>query len=97
MTAFGATFRVYVAGKLVDSDRTDMRHMERIDGIAARQALLCSAAEDADRPWMVEVEFDDGEHLRWGTDPAGMVVPLEMGLDELHEALMRRLAGGDDG
>jgi hypothetical protein len=86
-------FRVYVGGAQVDSVRItfdDDDAWGRMVEHAARQADLCHAAVVRGVPWMVEVVFWDGEHVRWGTDVDGMVVPVEMGLSELIDVINRR-------
>jgi hypothetical protein len=83
-------FRVYVGGALVDSVRItfdDDDTWGRMVEHAARQADLCHAAGVRGVPWMVEVIFWDGEHVRWGTDVDGMVVPVEIGFSELLDVI----------
>ena len=41
--------------------------------------------------WFIEVSFDDGEHVRFGTDRGGMVLPVEVGRERLVEALAKRM------
>lgn len=86
-------FRLYVLGRVVDQ-RAVVLGMGGVDDqvadIAGVQAELAGRAEMAERPWMAEVEFWDGEHVRWGTDVDGMAVPVAVGLDRLVAALEAR-------
>jgi hypothetical protein len=84
-----ATFRIFIAGQLVD--QTTISGLgDDIGGLAVRHGELCEAANRAGRKYLVEVEFGDGEHVRWGTDVDGMVIPMEVGIDDLMRALMKR-------
>jgi hypothetical protein len=84
-------FRVWVDGELADETTIVLgTHDEHIEAIAARQAELCNSAEEAGQRYLVEVKFWDGEHVRWGTDTDGMVVPVEVGLMNLLDAIAAR-------
>jgi hypothetical protein len=74
-------FRVFVAGDLEDERRLDLSmDMERmaheIGLIGGMHVAICGMADDEGLTYLVEVEFPDGEHVRWGTDPLGMVMPM---------------------
>lgn len=86
-----AEFRFYIDGKLAGRDRVGSGRSE-VSLIAASHAALADDCETYGRKWMVEVVFSDGEHVRWGTDVDGMVVPVEVGLGELLQAVARRMA-----
>ena len=88
----GAVFRFYIDGKVATSDSvTDpARRREQVGDIAATHGWLADECDERGRKWMVEVEFSDGEHVRWGTDVDGMVVPIEVGAAELLDAIARR-------
>jgi hypothetical protein len=87
-------FRVYVDGVMVDQHPVVLGTGDRdhVATIATRQADICKSAADAGSSWLVEVEFWDGEHVRWGTDAGGMVVPVEIGMAHLMDAIARRWA-----
>jgi hypothetical protein len=85
MTVVGATFRLYLDGELADEDTPATP--EAIEACAERQGDL--AASHAGR-YLVEVEFPDGEFVRFGDDAAGMRDPiaLEGGLGRLADFLL---------
>ena len=56
------------------------------------QGRVCAEAEARGSVYLVDVEFWDGEHVRWGTDADGMVIPLEVGLHDLAQAINARWA-----
>jgi hypothetical protein len=39
---------------------------------------------------MVEMVFPDGEHVRWGSDPGGMVEPIWVEGSELPDTVARQ-------
>jgi hypothetical protein len=89
--------RVYVDGRIIDDSvlvwgPSGLRDI--LGDLGQKHGELCRAAETTGRPYMVEFEFWDGEFVRWGTDPAGMVEPIYMrdGLANLLAALERRWA-----
>jgi hypothetical protein len=75
--------RIFVARELLgeESLELDADDLETsLPLIAARHAMLAG-----DRPFMVEIEFLDehdplARYFRFGTDPAGMVIPIEIAL-----------------
>jgi len=74
-------FRVYVAGEKIDERALDLSAdplamMRDTSMIGNLQVAICQRAEDQGLTYLVEVEFPDGEHVRWGTDPLGMVMPM---------------------
>ena len=40
--------------------------------------MLQRHPEMFERPHMIELDFGDGDYFRWGTDPAGMVIPIKI-------------------
>lgn len=78
--------RIFVAGRLlgeetleVDADEIESKFPE----IASHHAKLVG-----DRPFMVEIEFLDEpdpmtRYFRFGTDPSGMVKPIEVALGSI--------------
>jgi hypothetical protein len=82
--------RVYVAGRLLERDEMTIGggDLEVIGALGHRHAHICRTAESEGLAWLIEVVFDDGEHVRWGTDAAGMVEPVPV--DDIAEALLRR-------
>jgi hypothetical protein len=87
-------FRLFVYGRMVDQRMilADAGALSAVGDIAIHQGELAAAAEAAGRPYMVEVEFSDGDHVRWGTDVNGMVIPMAVGLDGLMAAMAKRYA-----
>lgn len=85
--------RLYVGGELVDEERVSELE-NSIEIIASRQGELAGQASARGQTYMVEVEFDDGEHVRWGTDPGGMVLPMAMAAEKILEYLT---SYGNDG
>jgi hypothetical protein len=89
-----ARVRLYIDGRLVDDVTVAAGRNAEDDAIpviAALHGRRCQAAEAAGSTYMVEFIFDDGEHVRFGTDVDGMVVPAEVGLDRLAKAVVERL------
>lgn len=82
--------RILVEGKTVDDSRVmiGVGARDLIGVLGARHGDLAAAADRSGKAWMVEIVWPDGEHLRWGTDPDPMVLPLEMGVRELARRLM---------
>lgn len=75
--------RIFVAGELLGEDTFEL------DGEAIETLVPEIARQHAklvgDRPFMVELEFLDEpdpntRYFRFGTDPAGMMKPLEVAL-----------------
>jgi hypothetical protein len=86
-------FDVWVAGELADSETLEF-DPRADDGsvlrIAERQSGICTKADAEDKKYLVDIEFWDGEHVRWGTDVEGMVIPVAVGVDQLAEAIGKR-------
>jgi hypothetical protein len=74
----GATIRLRVDGVLVDEQPVQLGAGARglIGVLGADHGARCAAADAAGQPWSIEIEFADGEHVRWGTDGRGMVDPV---------------------
>jgi hypothetical protein len=91
VTPLAVQVRLYVAGVLVDDVPVMVTgHMGPLLGsLGDQHATRCRAASDAGLPWMIELAFPDGDHVRWGTDADGMVQPIEATLDQL-ERVMRQ-------
>jgi hypothetical protein len=84
-------FRVWVNDRLADETTIELgTHDERIEWLASLQADLCNKAEEEGKRWLVEVEFWDGETVKWGTDRDGLVTPVRIGLGRLLEAIEER-------
>lgn len=95
--ALPVRFRVVVDGELVDEAVAGVDPAgpgealwDWLGHLAERHAELALAAEAGGLRYLIEVEWWDGERTRWGTDVDGMVVPLEVGLHELADAINRR-------
>lgn len=69
-----AKIRLWVDGRVVD--QVTVLGDEEVDQSGSRHGELADAAEDRGLTWMVEIEFPDGEHVRWGTDSRAMVDPV---------------------
>jgi hypothetical protein len=82
--------RILVEGKTVDDSRVliGVGARDLIGVLGSRHGDIAAAAERSGKAWLVEIIFPDGDHLRWGTDPDGMVVPLEVGLADLLRQLL---------
>jgi hypothetical protein len=80
-----ARIRIYVDGRIVDDTDVVLGVGARdlIGVLGARHGAIAQEAEKSGRRWMIEIVWPDGEHLRWGTDPDPMVLPLEVGLADL--------------
>jgi arabinogalactan endo-1,4-beta-galactosidase len=74
-----ARVRLYVDGRMVDEATT--LGEDGLRDIAARHAELAELAEQKGHRYMVEFEFSDGEHVRFGSDRDGMVEPIEVETD----------------
>jgi hypothetical protein len=90
-------FRVWVDAELVDEavseldpERATEAMWEWLKALAERHAAIANAADETGSVYLIEVEWWDGERTRWGTDVDGMVVPVEVGLHDLAEAINRR-------
>lgn len=66
------TVRVFVDGVKVEENRLLENGDSRFIGMLQRHP------EMFERPHMIEVDFGDGDYFRWGTDPAGMVIPTRL-------------------
>lgn len=90
------TCRVWVDARLVATDRrvVDLDDPRSawpwLRDLAEKHAAIANFADEAGSVYLVEVEWWDGERTRFGTDVDGMVVPLEVGLHDLAEAIGRR-------
>jgi hypothetical protein len=80
--------RVLVEGVLVDE-------VPIVIGVGARGLIgelggahgeIAAAADAAGLTYTVEIEFPDGQTIRWGTDPDAMVLPLPVELADLGPA-----------
>jgi hypothetical protein len=75
--------RIFVARELLGEESLELEEddLEKsLPVMATRHAMLVG-----DRPFMVEIEFLDehdpmARYFRFGTDPAGMVIPIEIAL-----------------
>jgi hypothetical protein len=74
----------------VDPAGPDEALWDWLGHLAERHAEIALKAEARGSRYLIEVEWWDGELTRWGTDVDGMVVPLEVGLHELADAINRR-------
>lgn len=87
--------RIFVDGRKVDDSLLVLGSnglSDILGDLGANHGELVRAAEATGRPYLVEFEFWDGEFVRWGTDPNGMVepVPMKAGLAALLAELERR-------
>jgi hypothetical protein len=84
--------RLYVGGEVVDDATLVIGSRERaLDAFAVlgeRHGKHLGAAVEADATYMVDFEFSDGEHVRWGTDAEGMVEPVPV--DDVMAAIEAR-------
>jgi hypothetical protein len=89
----GATvsFNLFIDGALVEATSLVVADVaaEHLAEVAEHHASLSRQATDEGRTWRVEVTFWDGEQCRWGTDVDGMVVPIDVGVGHLSEAIER--------
>lgn len=85
-----ATFSVWQDGQLVDRRyMTDEDEPEEVARIAEVQIAVCNLIDVAGGKYLVDIEFWDGEHVRWGTDRNGMVIPIEVGIEGLADGIER--------
>jgi hypothetical protein len=85
-----ATFSIYENGKLVDRRYvTDQDEPEQVARIATAQVTLCEVIDARGDKYLVDVEFWDGEHVRWGTDENGIVLPIVVGIEGLVDTIDR--------
>jgi hypothetical protein len=76
-------FRVYVDGEV--ADEAWVGGPGDVDGetLALKQRALCDTASDHGQLWLIEVYDpdvpEDAAYWRFGTDPAGMVLPIMLG------------------
>lgn len=76
--------RVHVAGVLVDEQTMDADAPQGvIEELGVAHGCAVQLAEAANAKWLIEFRFWDGEHVRFGTDPAGCVEPIEVSLPRL--------------
>jgi hypothetical protein len=64
--------------------------------LAARHSTITAEAMAVGGVFMVEIVFDDGEHVRWGTDQAAMVDPQEVGALGDMPRFIEKLRGWED-
>jgi len=90
-------FLLYVDGALIeeavaemDPSGPDNALWTFLQTLAEHQGRICSNAEANGSVYLIDVEFWDGEHVRWGTDAAGMVIPIEVGLHDLAQSINAR-------
>lgn len=85
-----ARFSVWVNGELAHEQV--LWDLDQLEALSEVQAQLCAEASNAGLAWMVEIRFNDGDHVRFGTDRAGMIEPLDLvnGVDSMMEILHRR-------
>jgi hypothetical protein len=89
-----ARFRFWAGQRLVEDIRLRPDDDSAVlSAIGARHARWAGIADASGQVWFVEVAFDDGEHVRFGTDQGGMVLPVEVGRERLAEALEKRMGG----
>jgi hypothetical protein len=85
-----STFSLYDNGRLVDRRYvTDEDDEDMVDRVAAAQGTLASIIDNCGGTYLVDIEFWDGEHVRWGTDENGMVFPVETGIGALEDRIER--------
>lgn len=84
-------FRVWVGGVEADDVTIIMLGPDdsAIAEVASQQADICIQAEANGQRYLVDISFPDGEHVRWGTDFDGMVMPMEVALENLANILAR--------
>jgi len=77
-------FRIWVDGRLRDEawiDTTDPGRQAKVEAVQLRQAGIARQASEDKLLWMSEVydpaQPDNTAYIRWGTDKAGMVAPME--------------------
>jgi hypothetical protein len=68
------TCRLYLAGALVDV-RVCVT-ADQLGDAARHQAELVNLAGDPQPPYLIELDTGDGRPVRFGTDPAPMVIPI---------------------
>jgi hypothetical protein len=85
--------RLFIEGKLCDETSLELgAEMDDLLGeVGRRHGDMASAAASEGLAWMIEFVFPDGDHVRWGTDPDGMVLPVPIA--DLEAALLRRYEG----
>jgi hypothetical protein len=83
--------RIYVAGLVADETTMPLGVGTRdlIGDLATQHAVIARQADQAGKRWLIEFRFPDGDHVRWGNDPDGMVEPIEVVNDRLLDAIMR--------
>lgn len=90
------SFTVWVDGAVADTEEVQFapgsEDGAQVVDIAQRHAALAAEAEAKGSKYMVDVAFWDGEHVRWGTDVDGEVVPVEVGVTGLGEAIAKRFS-----
>lgn len=92
MTEHRVTFQLWIGGALADVDTIVLGEHDYtgIEEMASRHAELCQEADASGAMYLIDIGFWDGEHVRWGTDPNGMVIPVEVGLSNLLDAIASR-------
>lgn len=86
------TIRMLVAGVVVDEVAVPLGVGTRdlIGVLGASHGAIAQQAYERGQTWMIEIVWPDGEHLRWGTDPDPMVLPVEVAMERLARLLMER-------
>lgn len=81
--------RVYIAGLLVDDVDFPIGVGSRdlIGDLGARHGAAAQLATAAGKPYLIDIEFWDGEHVRFGTDADGIVLPVEVAFGRLFDVL----------
>jgi hypothetical protein len=76
--------RLFIAGELADEVTFPIgvgtRDLSGVLGAHHGQMVRDASGPGELLPYMIEIRFPDGDHLRWGTDPAGMVWPIDTAL-----------------
>jgi hypothetical protein len=81
--------RVHIAGELVDDVAFPIGAGTRdlIGDLGARHGAAAQMATAVGKPYLIDIEFWDGEHVRFGTDPDGMLLPHDVAFGRLFEVL----------
>jgi hypothetical protein len=77
--------RVLVDGVVVEDNPVRVGGASRalIGELGAQHGEIAARAEAAGLPYLIEIEFPDGQRIRWGTDTAPMIRPMPVRMDEL--------------
>jgi hypothetical protein len=88
VSPYRVRIRVHVAGVLVDDQVFDaLGGADVVEHLATAHGAAVHLADVAGDRWVIDFEFWDGQHVRFGTDPSAMVLPLPMALTALMEHL----------